>query len=311
MKTLTNAAALTAALIAGDAAMAGTPEENIQVVQDFFVAYGANDLDGIAAVMDENVRWHIPGRHPLSGTKQGRAEVMDFFAQLGTAGFKADPIYFGADETHVVDIHRGWSNAESKPNVDTTWALVYRIEDGRIVEATNLSADQDAANAFFRAQYGPKEASAAASISETQGITNAVYSFFAAVDTQDWDGTQALMANPFHLDYSSFGAGPGADLPPADILEEWKAFLPGFDATHHHLGPLEIEVAGDSATVRTSVIATHQIAGAEDGDTWTVYGDYVLKLVRDNGWKLSSNTFRFKFLTGNAGLPALAQARLK
>ncbi|MEM1362788.1 MAG: nuclear transport factor 2 family protein [Pseudomonadota bacterium] len=133
--------------------MAASPEDNIKVVQDFFAAYGAGDLEGIAAVMDEEVRWHIPGRHPLSGTKEGREEVLAFFAELGVAGFKAEPIYFGADDTYVVDIHRGWSNAKGKPNVDTTWALVYRIENRRIVEATNLSADQDAANTFFWSQY--------------------------------------------------------------------------------------------------------------------------------------------------------------
>lgn len=151
MKTLISTAL--SATLAGGMTLAGTAEDNIKTVQDFFAAYSANDLDGIAAVMDENVRWHIPGRHPLSGTKTGRDEVLAFFGQLGVAGFKAEPIYFGADETHVVDIHRGWSNAHGKPNVDTTWALVYRIEDGKIVEATNLSADQDAANTFFWAQY--------------------------------------------------------------------------------------------------------------------------------------------------------------
>ena len=145
--------ALAVATVMGGNAMAVTPENNMKVVQNFFAAYGSNDLDGIAAVMDEDVQWHIPGRHPLSGTKNGRDEVLAFFAQLGAAGFQADPIYFGADETHVVDIHRGWSNAEGKPNVDTIWALVYRIENGKIVEATNLSADQDAANTFFWSQY--------------------------------------------------------------------------------------------------------------------------------------------------------------
>lgn len=149
-KLITTAIATT---LAGGIAMADTPEQNIKVVQDFFAAYGQNDLEGIAAVMDENIQWHIPGRHPLSGTKDGRNEVLAFFAQLGVAGFQAEPIYFGADENYVVDIHRGWSNAEGKPNVDTTWALVYRIEGGKIVEATNLSADQDAANTFFWSQY--------------------------------------------------------------------------------------------------------------------------------------------------------------
>ena len=145
--------AMAAVLVAGSAAIAGPAEDNIRVVQDFFAAYGANDLKGIAAVMDENITWHIPGRHPLSGTKTGRDEVLAFFTQLRDAGFQAEPIFFGADDTHVVDIHRGRSNAPGKPNVDTIWALVYRIENGRIVEAANLSADQDAANSFFWLQY--------------------------------------------------------------------------------------------------------------------------------------------------------------
>lgn len=153
MNSFLKSVAMASALFAATPVLAGSPDENVKVVQDFFAAYGANDLDGIAAVMDENVRWHIPGRHPLSGTKTGRSEVLAFFAELGAAGFKAEPIYFGADETHVVDIHRGWSNVADKPNVDTIWALVYRIEDGKIVEATNLSADQDAANTFFWSQY--------------------------------------------------------------------------------------------------------------------------------------------------------------
>ncbi|MBO3760933.1 nuclear transport factor 2 family protein [Ciceribacter sp. L1K22] len=133
--------------------MAQTPEDNIKVVQNFFAAYAANDLGAIAAVMAEDVRWHIPGRHPLSGTLKGRDEVLAFFGQLAVSGFKAEPIYFGADDAYVVDVHKGYSTVEGASNVNTTWALIYRIEDGKIVEATNLSADQDAANAFFWSQY--------------------------------------------------------------------------------------------------------------------------------------------------------------
>lgn len=142
-----------------------------------------------------------------------------------------------------------------------------------------------------------------------QEITNTVSRFFAAVDGRDWNVAEALMTNPFHLDYSSFGAGPGADLAPVDILTSWKGLLPGFDATQHHLSPLHIELEGDTATVHATVIATHQIAGAEGGEVWTVHGDYELRLIKDGGWKLSANILNFKFLTGNPELPALAQAR--
>ncbi|WP_082025202.1 nuclear transport factor 2 family protein [Ruegeria sp. ANG-R] len=142
-----------------------------------------------------------------------------------------------------------------------------------------------------------------------QDISNTVQRFFAAVDGRDWDEAEALMTNPFYLDYSSFGAPEGAELAPSDILTGWQAMLPGFDHTHHQLGPLDITQNGNSATVRAYVTATHHIAGAEGGELWIVYGSYVLTLVNDGGWKLSGNTFTFKFLDGNSNLPAMAQER--
>ncbi len=144
----------------------------------------------------------------------------------------------------------------------------------------------------------------------TQEITNTVQRFFAAVDGRDWGTARALMTDPFHLDYASFGGGPAADLDPGQVLEGWKGLLPGFDATQHHLGPLAIEVDGDTARVAATVIATHFIAGAEGGETWTVHGHYRLALRREEGWKLTDNVFLFDFVTGNGGLPSIAQTRV-
>lgn len=143
-----------------------------------------------------------------------------------------------------------------------------------------------------------------------QDITNSVRRFFATVDSGAWDETRALMNNPFHLDYSSYEAGPAADLDPAEILTGWQAVLPGFDATQHQLSPLDITVQDKQAIVRASVIATHWVAGAKGGEIWTVHGDYKLTLVQDDGWKLAGNVFTFKFQTGNDTLPAQAQQRV-
>ena len=143
-----------------------------------------------------------------------------------------------------------------------------------------------------------------------QDIINAVLRYFENVDKGNWEGTASLMTNPFHLDYSSFGAGPAADLDPKDIISGWKTMLPGFDFTHHHLGPLAVETSDDEAVVKAYVTADHHIAGAEGGDRWTVYGDYILRLQKVGGdWKLASNKFQFKYVSGNGDLPALAQER--
>src|SRR5437764_140339 len=67
-----------------------TQHPNLDIIGKFFDAYGKHDLEGIRAVVDENVKWTIPGHHPLSGTKVGVDEVVAFFTHLGKSNFKAD-----------------------------------------------------------------------------------------------------------------------------------------------------------------------------------------------------------------------------
>jgi ketosteroid isomerase-like protein len=98
---------------------------NIQIVQDFFDAYGKNDFEGIRQVFAEDVQWYIPGRHPLSGPKNGIDEVMNFFEELGKVGFNAEVMILAANDNYVIDAHRGWSNVTSGENVDLNWVLFY------------------------------------------------------------------------------------------------------------------------------------------------------------------------------------------
>jgi ketosteroid isomerase-like protein len=126
---------------------------NILLIQRFYEAYATHDAEKIGLFFSDDIVWRIPGRHPLSGEKRGKKEVVAFFSQLARANFKAEPIFFGANDQYVVDVHRGWSNAEGHPNVDTIWTLLFRINSGKIVEATNLSADQHAADNFFWSFY--------------------------------------------------------------------------------------------------------------------------------------------------------------
>lgn len=147
-------------------------------------------------------------------------------------------------------------------------------------------------------------------MSDMADIQNAVLGFFEAVDHRDWARAENLMRAPFHLDYSSFGAGPAADLEPTVILEGWKGILPGFDATHHQLGPLFAEVDGARARVRAYVTALHFLGGAEGGQIWTVVGTYDIALEQAGDlWRLSGLTFNFKFQDGNLQLPKTAHER--
>ncbi|MEU4392691.1 nuclear transport factor 2 family protein [Kribbella sp. NPDC023855] len=126
----------------------GREHPNVRLIRGYYEAYAANDLAALRTkYFAPDIRWTIPGHHPLAGTKHGADEVLAFFAQLAKAGFRADPIFLAADGDWVVDLHRGWSTTPA--GLDLTWALAFRIHSGRIAEAINYPADQHAADAFF------------------------------------------------------------------------------------------------------------------------------------------------------------------
>ena len=129
-----------------------TKNPNLAVIEQFFDAYAKEDFDGIRAVLAPDVRWTIPGHHPLAGIKTSADEVIAFFQQLDKSTFKATTLFMEANDEWVVELHRGW-NEKGKAQVDMLWVLVYRIETGKIKEVTNFAADQHAADSMFWANY--------------------------------------------------------------------------------------------------------------------------------------------------------------
>lgn len=146
-------AAGAAALLTIPAAHAEPNEQhpNVRLIQDYYAAYGSGDHAKLRGLFAEDIRWTIPGHHPLSGIKSGVDEVLAFFAELGRAGFRAEPIFLAADNDWVLDLHRGWST--NPEGLDILWALAFRISNGRIAEAINFAADQHAADNYFWRVY--------------------------------------------------------------------------------------------------------------------------------------------------------------
>ncbi len=124
-----------------------TTNPNIALIQQYYAAYAAGDLNALRRFFARDIRWTIPGHHPLSGTKQGVDEVLAFFEALGRAGFRAELHALAADGDWVIDLHRGWSTTPA--GLDTTWVLAFRIRGRKIVEAINFAGDQHAADAYF------------------------------------------------------------------------------------------------------------------------------------------------------------------
>ncbi|WP_020532721.1 nuclear transport factor 2 family protein [Flexithrix dorotheae] len=126
---------------------------NLKLINAFFQAYGRHDIEAIKGILEENIKWHIPGNHPLSGTKTGVDEVLEFFGKLNKAALKAEPIVMGVNDNFVIDCHRNWSNLEDGNNLDSMSCLLWKIEQNKIVEVHNFPADQQVVDLFFMEHY--------------------------------------------------------------------------------------------------------------------------------------------------------------
>ena len=162
----------------------------------------------------------------------------------------------------------------------------------------------DVAVAHFRRTLGAPAGTG--TVGDRQAISDAVTGLLSAVDRRDWSTVQARLASTITTDYVSLFGGAPTTQPSADLVNGWRALLPGFDGTQHLSGPLLAEVSGDRARATCAVTAVHRLGD----DHWTVSGHYDVELRRvDDGWTISALTYRHLFTSGDATLPAKAQAR--
>jgi uncharacterized protein len=119
-----------------DTLIEGVRDPKLATIERFFTAYAANDRDGIASVLAEEID-----------------EVLACFAALDSVGFKAETFFLQAGDDYVVDIHRGYSTG-GDGKVDTTWALVWHLDAaGKVDRVVNLSGDQHQMDAFIWANF--------------------------------------------------------------------------------------------------------------------------------------------------------------
>jgi ketosteroid isomerase-like protein len=117
---------------------------NVLLIHRFFAAYGTHDLNAIQDVMAENVTWSFPGNHPLSGTKRGIGEVVEFFDLMGKimgeSHVSAQNIVSGVNEEYVVECQHFWLNSRGK-NDDHYWCVLWKFQDGKIIEGKHFASE--------------------------------------------------------------------------------------------------------------------------------------------------------------------------
>ena len=111
-------------------------EEDAAVVRRGYEAFNRADMETLTELFDENASWHTPGNSSAAGDRVGRDAV---FAQFGRYGgetegtFKAELKHVAAGDGRVVGIHHNSGERNGK-QLDVDCCIVFKIEDGRIIE---------------------------------------------------------------------------------------------------------------------------------------------------------------------------------
>jgi hypothetical protein len=150
-------------------------------------------------------------------------------------------------------------------------------------------------------------------MNEYLSIIETVNNVFIFSDTHKWEGLQKeVFASEVLLDYSSFVGGQPATLPSQQIVESWKAFLPGFKSTHHQVGNYQVDINANKASVFCYGTASHYLPNPSNQNLWWVVGSYDFDLEKmSSGWRITKMKFNFKYQDGNVDLPKLATEALQ
>jgi hypothetical protein len=114
-------------------------------------AFQTGDMPVLEELFHPDVRWHVPGRSPVSGVHAGRAAFFAFLGRLmeisgGT--FKVDNRAVLADDEGGVFVDQVSAQRDGRA-LDLSLLLRVLIRDGRIVEGFDHFYDTAAWDAFW------------------------------------------------------------------------------------------------------------------------------------------------------------------
>jgi ketosteroid isomerase-like protein len=124
---------------------------NVTLTRDTYAAIAKGDLDSIRELLADNVVFHIPGRGPLGGERNGKDAVLQFVAQLNErtgGGLKVEPYAVLANDEYAAALVRVRGERDGK-GLEDTGVHVFRIVNGKIAERWSYPGDLYKTDDFF------------------------------------------------------------------------------------------------------------------------------------------------------------------
>jgi steroid delta-isomerase-like uncharacterized protein len=132
-------------------------QENVQVVQQMFAAFGEQNLPAVLDTLGEDVYWQSPVTRAVSKEiswarpRHGREQVATFFKELfeGVQPERLEPLQFTAqgDRVIVEGKNRGTVRSTGK-NYEHDWVMVFTVRNGKIAKLKHYYDTADILVAF-------------------------------------------------------------------------------------------------------------------------------------------------------------------
>ncbi|MGZ3656517.1 MAG: nuclear transport factor 2 family protein [Bdellovibrionota bacterium] len=120
----------------GNGEVSSSPQENAQIVKDFFAALGRGDKRGLLALSAEDIEWIIPGEDwPLAGTHRGHEGLADLIqkaSEMGEISYPRPPEFVAqGDRVLVIGFATGKMKATTKTFEDN-WVFAITVRNGKL-----------------------------------------------------------------------------------------------------------------------------------------------------------------------------------
>lgn len=111
-------------------------------------AFRKGDLEVVESLIASDVVWHVPGDHPMAGTIDGRASLLDWLARLRDIGFWLVEHDVFASDQHVCAVSTMGARREAV-DAQTRVISIFRYREGQQIERWIYPDDTTAWNAMF------------------------------------------------------------------------------------------------------------------------------------------------------------------
>jgi uncharacterized protein len=114
-------------------------QQNVQLVQQAYAAFGRNDVDGILATLTDDADWQFygPAELPMGGLRKGKTEIRTFFKQVADAWnfdqFEPRQFIAQGDTVVVLGSYKGTSKSTKRP-FTSEWAHVFTFKNDKITK---------------------------------------------------------------------------------------------------------------------------------------------------------------------------------